>query len=98
MSQDGVRALLERVESDEAFRNQLLAMGPMEERRRLVLEAGYDVDSGDVPVFKEMVGFDELSDEDLEVVAAAMGPGTAAGIGAGVTVAITAAATAFAVT
>lgn len=84
MSQEGMRDLLNRVESDEGFRDQLLTAGSVEERVHLVHEAGYDVGPNDLPAFREMVQFGELSDDDLELVAGGMGNGTVAGIGAGV--------------
>lgn len=85
MSQAGMRALLDRAQSDESFLDRLLAAGSVEERRRLLLEAGYDVEPSDVPAFKEMVGLGELSDQDLERVAAA-GTGTDVALGVGGTV------------
>lgn len=84
MSQEGIRDLLDRVESDEGFRNQLLTAGSVEERVHLVHEAGYDVGPNDLPAFREMVQFGELSDDDLELVAGGMGNGTVAGIDAGI--------------
>lgn len=86
MSQAGVRALLDRVESDEGFRDRLLAEGSIEERGRLVLEAGYDVEPSDLPAFKEMSGFSELTDEELEWVA---GGGTGTEVGVGIATAVT---------
>lgn len=85
MSQQGVRDLLDRIESDEAFRDRLVTAGPIEERRRLVLETGYDVGPDDLLVFKKMVGFEELSDEDLNRLAAG---GLGTNIGAGIAGAI----------
>lgn len=49
-----------------------------------MLEAGYDVSPKDLTAFREMIGFSELSDEELELVAGGMGTGTVAGVGAAV--------------
>lgn len=82
MSQEGIKALLARVESDESFRERLLAAGSEEDRQHLLVEAGYEVEPTDLPTFKEIVGFGELSDEELEWVAGG-GIGTQVAIGVG---------------
>ena len=69
MSEAGVVALLERAESDEDFRTRLEAAS-LEERRKIIKDAGFDVDPSDVETFKSLTGVQELSDEDLERIAA----------------------------
>jgi predicted ribosomally synthesized peptide with nif11-like leader len=69
MSEAGVMALLERSESDEDFRTRLEAAS-VEERRRIIHDAGFDVDPSDVDIFKSLIGARELSDEDLDRIAA----------------------------
>jgi predicted ribosomally synthesized peptide with nif11-like leader len=84
MSTEGATALYERVSSDEAFRTQLEAAETSEEKRRLVTEAGYDVNSDDLSTVRNLAGVSELSDEDLEKVAGGAGDTTwILGIGGG---------------
>ena len=71
MSAEGVRALIDRAESDEAFRERILAMSP-EEKRQAIREAGFDVDRSDLPTIRSAVAF-ELSDAELERVSLSPG-------------------------
>lgn len=82
MSRESATALFDRLTGDTSFRDQLLAAASNEQRRRLVVEAGYDVDPSDLPMLRELAGLGELSDEELEQVAGG-GLGTIAGISAG---------------
>jgi predicted ribosomally synthesized peptide with nif11-like leader len=65
--------LYERVTSDEAFRAQLEAAGSPDDKMRILTEGGYDVTRHDVPTFRKLAGMSELSAEDLEKVAGAVG-------------------------
>lgn len=81
VSREGLKALLDRAESDEIFLDGLLKAGTVEERRRLVVEAGYDVEPSDLSTLREMAGTAELDDEELAWVA---GGGTGTDITAAV--------------
>lgn len=76
-----MRALLDRAESDESFRERILAMSP-EEKRQAISEAGFDVSPSDMASLRSMTGY-ELSDEELEQVA---GGGSATSISVGASV------------
>lgn len=90
MSQDGIKALWDRIAEDDSFRDLLLAADSNEQRRRLVAEAGYEVSPSDLPALRELAGLGELSDEELELVtggglgtdyAVALGAGVGGGVG-----------------
>ena len=83
MTEETVRAFVERLSSDEAFRNRLAAAPTPEERQEMAREAGYDLGAGDMPAIKAALGIEELSDDDLEKVAGGIGTATAT-IGIGV--------------
>ena len=76
MTEETVRAFVERLSSDEAFRNRLAAAPTPEERQEMAREAGYDLGAGDMPAIKAALGIEELSDEDLEKVAGGVGTTT----------------------
>jgi predicted ribosomally synthesized peptide with nif11-like leader len=67
MSQEGARAYVERVTSDEAFRNQVAAAPDPEARRQLVEAAGFDVEPADQETIRAALGEGsmELTDEEL---------------------------------
>jgi predicted ribosomally synthesized peptide with nif11-like leader len=67
VSTEGLRALIDRVESDDSFRERVLAMSP-EEKREAIREAGYEIDRSDLASISSMTGY-ELSDEELDQVA-----------------------------
>ncbi len=76
MSEQGVRALLARLESDQGFRERLEAAPGNDARRQIVLDAGFDVQASDLPTLRSLTGIQELSDEDLEKVAGGIGTAT----------------------
>ena len=69
MSAESATALYERINSDEAFKTQLEGAPTADDKRRIVTEAGYDVNRDDLNTFRKLAGVSELSDEDLEKVA-----------------------------
>lgn len=75
MSDQSAIAFAERLRSDEAFRSRLEAAPDRAAWETIAREAGYDVGAEDLPAIKAALGFDELSDEDLERVAG-VGGGT----------------------
>lgn len=77
MSAQGMTALYERLESDEAFRTRLEEARSPADKHRLVAAEGFDVDSADFSTLRSLAGANELSDEDLERVAGGSGTGTA---------------------
>lgn len=80
-------ALLERLESDEEFRNRALSL-PVERRKEFIFGAGYDIDKADLVHLPDLANVQELSEEDLERVAAG-GTGTLVGEIVGVGMAAT---------
>ena len=76
MTQETATAFVERISTDEAFRDRLAAAATSEERRQIAREAGYDLSSNDLPAIKEALGIKELSDADLEKVAGGVGTDT----------------------
>jgi predicted ribosomally synthesized peptide with nif11-like leader len=54
MSGEGARALCERISSDEQFRAQFEAAGTLEEKRRIVTDAGCDVSSDDLSTIRKL--------------------------------------------
>lgn len=95
MSEQGVRALLARLESDQGFRERLEAVPGNDARRQIVLDAGFDVQPSDLPTLRSLAGLQELSDEDLEKVAGGTGTGTASAVMSGGIVAAVAVAALF---
>jgi predicted ribosomally synthesized peptide with nif11-like leader len=91
MSAEGATALYERVTSDDEFRARLEAAQTPDDKRRIVTEAGYDVSRDDLPTVRKLAGVTDLSDEDMEKVAAGIGAGSAAAISGGVAVVASAA-------
>lgn len=92
MSQQAVSALMERVETDQAFRERLESAPTNEAKREVVVDAGYDIEPSDLPAFRSEYGLSELSDEDLEKVAGGSGTLTAESVGSAVGIASAAAA------
>ena len=72
MTGETVKAFVERLSSDEAFRDRLAAAPTPEERQEMARAAGYDLGAGDMPAIKSTLGIEELSDVDLEKVAGGM--------------------------
>ena len=72
MTEETIKAFVERLSSDEAFRDRLAAAPTPEERQEMARAAGYDVGAEDMPAIKSALGIEELSDEDLEKVAGGM--------------------------
>lgn len=69
MTDDATRALLERMKTDETFRERVLAAAGLEARFRLVRDAGFDVTAEELAAEAA-----RLSDEQL---AHAVGAGSA---------------------
>jgi predicted ribosomally synthesized peptide with nif11-like leader len=92
VSQQAVSALMERVETDQAFRERLESAPTNEAKREVVVDAGYDIEPSDLPAFRSEFGLSELSDEDLEKVAGGSGTLTAESVGSAVSIASAAAA------
>jgi predicted ribosomally synthesized peptide with nif11-like leader len=65
MSTEGATALFERVSNDDDFRRRLEEAPTAEDKRRIVTEAGFDVDRDDLATMKSLAGLDELSDDEL---------------------------------
>ena len=61
MSLDQARAFIEKMKSDEAFRERIMAMEDVTERFNLIKSEGFDCNEEEV---KEVA--EELSDEDLD--------------------------------
>ncbi|MDA8354977.1 MAG: Nif11-like leader peptide family RiPP precursor [Actinomycetota bacterium] len=80
MTEETVKAFVERLSSDEAFRSRLAAAPTPAERQEMARAAGYDLSAEDMPAIKSALGIEELSDEDLEKVAGGAGTSTAVGI------------------
>ena len=76
MSAQGATGLFERIRADEQFRAQLEAAARPEEKRKIVIDAGYDVDTDDLPTIRKLSGMSELSDKDVEKVAGGADPTT----------------------
>lgn len=81
MSSQSLLELMRRVESDEEFRTHAMSL-PLEQRKQFIAGAGYDVGPEDLVYLREVVNLQELSDEDLESVAAG-GLATTIGLGVG---------------
>jgi predicted ribosomally synthesized peptide with nif11-like leader len=73
---EGATGLFERIRADEQFRAQLEAAATPEEKRKIVTDAGYDVDTDDLPTIRKLSGMSELSDKDVEKVAGGADPST----------------------
>jgi predicted ribosomally synthesized peptide with nif11-like leader len=91
-----VAALLERLQTDQGFRERLEAASTTEAKRQLVQDAGFDIGRGDLPALRAQAGLQELSDEDLERVAGGSGPGTDVGTAVAFSATVAAAAAALA--
>ena len=64
MSIESAKAFLERIKSDEDFKNSVGELGTAEERMEYVKGAGFDFTKEEIKSLK-----DELSDEELDAVA-----------------------------
>jgi predicted ribosomally synthesized peptide with nif11-like leader len=71
MSVEKAVELLERVESDEAFRRQMEETPTKEARYELAAEAGFAVSPEDVAAAAERLGTRELSEDELDGISAA---------------------------
>ncbi len=76
MSTEGTNALFERVTNDAEFRRRLEESPTAEDKRRIVSEAGFDVDRDDVATMKSLAGLDELSDDELVQAVGGSGAGS----------------------
>ena len=75
MTNDAAQAFVERLSTDEAFRDQLAAAPSPEDRLRIANDAGFAVGPDDVGAIRSAAGIEELSDDDLEKVAGGMSDG-----------------------
>ncbi len=75
---------MERVESDQGFRERLEAAPTNEAKQQIVRDAGFDVQASDLPAIRSLAGIQELSDDDLEKVAGGIGGATSVSVGASV--------------
>lgn len=68
MSTESANAVIERVKTDEAFRNDVIAAPDAEARYTFLNEAGFDVSPADKDVLVKGLedASSELSDEQLE--------------------------------
>jgi predicted ribosomally synthesized peptide with nif11-like leader len=76
MSTEGVRALFERVNSDEGFGRRLEEARTPEDKYQLITQAGFDINRQDLEVIKSLTGLEELSDEYLAQVVGGAGAQT----------------------
>ena len=75
MSTESALAFAERLKTDQAFVTKL-AEASKEERRALAKAEGFDLSDDDLGTVRQTLGFEELSDEDLERVAGGTGATT----------------------
>ena len=64
MSLDQARAFLEKIKSDEAFRNRVMAIKDVAERFNIIKSEGFDCSEKEI---KEVAG--ELNDDELDAAA-----------------------------
>jgi predicted ribosomally synthesized peptide with nif11-like leader len=76
MSTEGANALFERVSNDQEFRRRLEESRTADDKRRIVAEAGFDVNRDDVATMKSLAGLDEMSDEELVQAVGGSGAGS----------------------
>lgn len=77
MSQEAVQAFVERVNDDEAFRDELVAAGDNDARLRIARAAGFDLTADDFTRLRAQ-HMEELSEEDLQLIAGGKGGSTTA--------------------
>jgi predicted ribosomally synthesized peptide with nif11-like leader len=82
MSQEAVQAFVERVNDDETFRDGLIAAGDNDGRLRIAQEAGFDITAEDFAELRAQ-HVQELSEEDLEMIAGGGGATAASIMGTG---------------
>ena len=87
MSQEAVQAFVERVNSDEAFRNDLIEAGSNDVRLQKAQDAGFDVTAEDLADLRRQAGAEELSEDDLQKIAGGLS-NTEVGAISGVAVAL----------
>jgi predicted ribosomally synthesized peptide with nif11-like leader len=73
VSTESVKALFERVNSDDDFRRRLEETQMSEDKYQLITQAGFDINRRDLEVIKSLAGLEELSDEYLEQVVGGAG-------------------------
>ena len=69
MSVESAKAYIEKVKTDEEFRNKIAATTDKEERAAILKAEGFDFTEEDV----NAISSDELSDEELDKVAGGYG-------------------------
>ena len=84
MSEEAAHALVERVNTDEDFRNALMAADGAETRLRMAQDAGFDITADDLADMRRQAGFDELSEDDLQRIAGGQLTNTQVTIASGV--------------
>ena len=73
MSSESANAVIERIKSDEAFRNEVAAAPDADARYVLINAAGFDVSAADKDVLVKGLETGELSDAQLEGASGAGG-------------------------
>jgi predicted ribosomally synthesized peptide with nif11-like leader len=73
MSTESIKALYERVNSDQDLRRRLTDAQTPEDKYQVVAQAGFDIDRQDLEVIKSLSGLEELSDEYLAQVVGGAG-------------------------
>jgi predicted ribosomally synthesized peptide with nif11-like leader len=73
MSTESVRALFERVSTDEGFGRRLEEAQSPEDKYKLIAQAGFDINRQDLEVIKSLTGLEELSDDYLAQVVGGAG-------------------------
>jgi len=72
MSREAAQAFVERLNSDDAFRERMVAAGDNDARLRAAQEAGFDITADDLAELRREHRADELSEEDLQKIAGGM--------------------------
>jgi len=69
MSLESAKAFVERIKTDEDFRNKVNKCQDQETRKALVMSAGYNFTKDDIEILAN-----EISEEDLSAVTGGIGP------------------------
>ena len=69
MSREAAQAFVERLNTDQSFREQMIAAGDNGERLRAAQGAGFDITAEDLAELRREHRADELSEEDLQKIA-----------------------------
>jgi predicted ribosomally synthesized peptide with nif11-like leader len=74
MSEQSALAFAERIKTDAALRASLAAAPDPATRQTIVSEAGYDLSPADAPTLLTALGLDDLSNEELDLIASGADP------------------------